>query len=218
MTEHLTLNTVFHAAFRRTIARFDDALGAFSDGSRARADQLKRAWDYFEEELHHHHDYEETYFWPAMRQTDADLSSLVELDGEHVAMRAALGQASQAMAAFDAEPTSATAAAARTAIAHLGTVLLDHLAHEERDLEPLSAAYQESPSMKAATKQVKKAHFKHMGNTLEWLRDGADASDVAGIRNEMPPPVVYLFTRIGGRRYRREIGPTWTASRSTTPG
>lgn len=209
MTEHRTLNTVVHAAFRRTIARFDGALAAFPDGSQQRAVQLKRAWDFFEEELHHHHDYEEEYFWPALQQTDADLSAVAELDSEHDAMREALGHATQAMVVLRAIPTTDNAVSARAAVAHLGEVLLNHLSHEERDLEPISAAYQDAPPMKAALKQVKKAHLKSMGNFVEWLQDGADAADLAGMRKELPPPVIFLFGKIAGRRYRREIAPTW---------
>ena len=209
MAEHLTMNTVVHAAFRRTIARFDRALGAFPDGSQERADQLKRAWDFFEEELHHHHGYEEQYFWPALQQTDADLSAVAELDSEHDAMRAALAEATQAMAALEAEPTAARAETTRISVEHLGKVLLDHLDHEERDLEPITAAYQDAPPMKAALTQVKKAHFKSMGNFVEWLQDGADASDLAGMHKHLPPPVTFVFGKIAGRRYRREIAPTW---------
>ena len=209
MAEHLTMNTVVHAAFRRTIARFDRALGAFPDGSQERADQLKRAWDFFEEELHHHHGYEEQYFWPALQQTDADLSAVAELDSEHDAMRAALAEATQAMAALHTEPTAARAETTRISVEHLGKVLLDHLDHEERDLEPITAAYQDAPPMKAALTQVKKAHFKSMGNFVEWLQDGADASDLAGMRKHLPPPVIFVFGKIAGRRYRREIAPTW---------
>ena len=214
MTEHLTMNTVIHAAFRRTIARFDDALAAFPDGSQQRAGQLMTAWDFFEEELHRHHDYEEEFFWPGLQQTDADLSALSELDGEHDLMRAALDRATAAMRALQESPYAVAAVAARAAVADLADVLLGHLAHEERDLEPISAAYKDAPSMKAALKQVKKAHFTSMGNTIEWLVDGADPADVAGLRNELPPPVIFLFTRIAGGRYRREIAPTWTAGAS----
>ena len=211
MTAHLTMNTVVHAAFRRTIARFDRALEAFPDGSQERADQLRRAWDFFEEELHHHHGYEEQYFWPALQQTDADLSAVAELDSEHDAMRAALVEATQAMAALQTEPTATRAEATRISVKHLGKVLLDHLDHEERDLEPITAAYQDAPPMKAALTQVKKAHFKSMGNFVEWLQDGADASDLAGMRKHLPPPVIFVFGKIAGRRYRREIAPTWQA-------
>ena len=65
--------------------------------------------------------------------------------------------------------------------------------------------------MKAALTQVRKAHLKSMGNFVEWLQDDADASDLAGMRKELPPPVIFLFGKIAGRRYRREIAPTWQA-------
>lgn len=209
MTEHLTMNTVVHAAFRRTIARFDNALADFPAGDQRRADQLKTAWDFFEDELHHHHGYEEDFFWPALQQTDADLTAVAELDTEHDAMRDALETASRAMGVLQAGPGAAAAHDAHAAVANLGTVLLDHLAHEERDLEPISAAYQDAPPMKKALGQVKKAHLKSMGNFVEWLQDGADESDLAGMRKELPPPVIFLFGRIAGRRYRREIAPVW---------
>lgn len=213
MTEHLTLNTVVHAAFRRTLDRFDAALAAFPADSEPRAHQrareLGRAWDFLDEELHHHHDYEEKYFWPALEKTDADLTALADLDHEHEAMRVALGEATATMGALRASPTAANAATARAAVAQLREILLNHLEHEEKDLEPISAAYHESAPMQAALKQVKKAHLKYMGNFVEWLQDGADADDRAGLRKEIPAPVVFLFGTVGGRRYRREIAPVW---------
>ncbi len=211
MSEHQTLNTVVHAAFRRTITRFDGALAAFPDGSQPRADQLKRAWDFFEEELHHHHGYEEKYFWPALQQTDADLSAVAELDQEHEAMRQALQAATKEMATLALKPNSQNAVTARAAVARLGEVLLDHFAHEERDLEPISAAYQDSAPMQAALKQVKKAHFKSMGNFVEFLQDGASEADRAAMRKELPAPVIFLFGKLAGRRYRRTIAPVWAA-------
>ena len=211
MPEHQTLNTVVHAAFRRTVTRFDGALAAFPDGCQPRADQLKRAWDFFEAELHHHHGYEEKYFWPALEQTDADLSAVAELDQEHEAMRQALQAATKEMATLALEPSSQNAVTARAAVAGLGEVLLDHLAHEERDLEPISAAYQDSAPMEAALKQVKKAHFTSMGNFVEFLQDGASEADRAAMRKELPAPVIFLFGKLAGRRYRRTIAPVWAA-------
>src|SRR6478609_9557894 len=155
MTEHQSLNTVVHAAFRRDLGRYDAALADFPTGSQQRADDLKRAWDFFDEELHHHHAYEENYFWPALQQTDADLSAMAELDAEHEAMRTALVDATAAMAELQQDPSAVRAAAAHQAVAHLGDVLLGHLAHEERDLEPVSVQYADSAPMRAALKQVK---------------------------------------------------------------
>lgn len=186
-TEHKTMNTIVHAAFRRDLARFDAALRAFPAGNWRRAVQLKTAWDWFAGELHHHHDYEETYFWPA------------------------LGEAAAAMDHFHANPAADAAAAARSALAHLNAVLLGHLAHEERDLEPISAHYATAPPMKAATKKVIKAHKGRLGGVLAWLQDGADVDARRALRQEIPLPVVLVATGIGGRRYRRDIATVWSS-------
>lgn len=207
--DHKSLNTVVHAAFRRTLERFESAFASFPAGSQQRADDLARAWDFFAHEVHFHHHYEEEFFWPALGETDADLSSVAELDDEHDAMRKALEEASAAVSTLHADPSAANAAAARDGVAHLSTVLLGHLEHEERDLEPISVAYADSAPMKAALGKVKKAHFKQMGNFVEWLQDGATDADKAGLRREIPGPVVFLFGAIAGRRYRKEIAPVW---------
>jgi hemerythrin-like domain-containing protein len=207
--EHKTLNTVVHAAFRRTLDRFDAALATFADGSQQRADDLARAWDFFAHEVHFHHHYEEEFFWPALGQTDADLSSVAELDSEHDAMRTALDKATDSVGRLHADPTVENAAVAHTAVATLRDVLVGHLEHEERDLEPISVAYAGTKPMKAALGQVKKAHFTKMGNFVEWLQDGATEADEAGLRREIPGPVVAVFSTLGGRRYRKEIAPVW---------
>ncbi|MGO4255995.1 hemerythrin domain-containing protein [Marmoricola sp. RAF53] len=209
MTEHQTMNTVVHAAVRRDLGRFDQALAAFPADSRSRADQLKRAWDNFEEELYYHHTYEETLFWPALQEVGADLSLVQDLDGEHDAMREALEAASDVMARFHQCPSADEADRARKAVAHLSDVLLDHLAHEERDLEPISARYHDSAPMKAALKKVQKAHQGRMGNFFAWLQDGATADDRAGLRKQVPGPVVFAITAVAGRHYRRDIASVW---------
>lgn len=209
MTEHRTMNTVAHAAFRRDLARFDTALSMFPAGSQHRADQLKKAWDHFAAELHHHHSYEEQFFWPALQQAVPDLPMMTDLDEEHQAMRAALTEADTAMSAFGVEPSAARAAIAWGAVTHLADVLLAHLEHEENDLEPLSAEYASSAPMQVARKQVMKAHRGRLGNVLAWLQDGADDNARRFLREEIPTPVVYVATKVAGRRYRREIASAW---------
>jgi hemerythrin-like domain-containing protein len=208
-TEHKTMNTIVHAAVRRDLGRFDQALASFPSGSQPRADQLKRAWDNFEEEIHYHHTYEETLFWPALQELGIDLALMEELDGEHDAMREALEAATAAMASFHRSPTADEAGRARSAVAHLSDVLLAHLAHEERDLEPISIKYHDSAPMKVALEKVQKAHKGRMGNFFAWLQDGAAPHDKAGLRNQIPAPVVFVITTVAGRRYRRDIASVW---------
>jgi hypothetical protein len=209
VTEHKTLNTVIHAAFRRDLIRFDKALESFDGKTQVRADQLLYAWQNLAYQLRHHHEDEETIFWPILRELAASDSLSEDLEGEHEKMLAALEEVDASMASFQSNPGADSARAARTAIAHLSEVLLDHLAHEERDLEPISAANHKSPQIKRAQGVVRKAHKGNTGTLFAWLADGADSDDRAGLRREMPAPVLFVISRIGGRNYNRRIASSW---------
>jgi hypothetical protein len=132
---------------------------------------------------------------------------MTDLDGEHVAMRAALTDAYVAMHDLRGGPSADRAAVARGAVARPADVPLSHLEHEKRDLEPIAAANLSSPPMKAALKQVKEAHRGRLGNVLAWLQDGADEHARRFVRHEIP--VVYVATNVAGRRYRRDIATIW---------
>jgi hypothetical protein len=209
MTEHKTMNTVIHAAVRRDLDRFEGALGGFPPGSRTQADQLEGAWDNFSYQLHHHHKDEETIFWPALREFGADESLMGELQGEHAQMLGALDAADAAVKALHADPSEVNASTAQATITHLKGVILSHLTHEERDLEPLLATNYTSPQIKAARKAVRIAHKGNAGTFFTWLLDGADPDAKARLRREVPPPVLFVFSRIGGGDYRRRIAPVW---------
>lgn len=208
-TDHKTMNTIIHAAFRRDLERFESALAAFPAGSHERAEQLGRAWDNYAFQLHHHHEDEETIFWPMLSELGADESLVGDLDGEHARMLAALEQTSIVMQAFRADPTAENVGSARTAISGLSSVLLDHLAHEERDLEPFAVAHLDTPQWKSSQVAVRKAHKGNTGMFMTWLLDGADPTTAAALKHEVPPPVLWMITHTAGRRYTKEIAPTW---------
>ncbi len=44
---------------------------------------------------------------------------------------------------------------------------------------------------------------------MAWLLDGADADASAALRKEIPPPVLFVLTRLAGRAYNRDIAPVW---------
>jgi hemerythrin-like domain-containing protein len=212
MTEHITMNTVIHAAFRRDLARFDSALASFPDGSQERADQLVTAWDNYQHQLHHHHQDEETIFWPAFRELGADEALTSDLGGEHMQMLTALDHADEVVRRLSGDPSAARAANARAAIGELGEVLRDHLAHEEATLEPWAATVMGEPRMKQALTEVRKAHKGQAGTFVAWLLDGAEPDDVAGLKREMPPPVVALLNAVPGRHYRKNVATVWAAT------
>ncbi|HEX5614872.1 MAG TPA: hemerythrin domain-containing protein [Acidimicrobiia bacterium] len=208
-TEHRTLNTVIHAAFRRDLQRLDDALRRFPAGSRARADQLTAAWNNVAHQLHLHHHDEETLFWPAFQELGVEHALIDALEAEHGQMVAALTLAESAMAAFAVDPNESNAAAARDAVAELHRVLDDHLAHEERDLEPFGARHKDSPQHEAAVKRARKSHTEGAGNFFAWLADTDDPDIAAALRREVPAPVLFLLITLGGRRYRRRSAAAW---------
>jgi hemerythrin-like domain-containing protein len=214
MTEHITMNTVIHAAFRRDLARFDSALASFPDGSQERADQLVTAWDNYQHQLHHHHEDEETIFWPAFRRLGADETLTSDLGGEHAQMLTALDHADEVVRRLAGDPSSARAADARAAIGELGEVLRAHLAHEEAELEPWAATVMDTPEMKQAQVAVRTAHKGQTGTFVAWLLDGAEPADVAGLTREIPSPVVAFLNAIPGRHYRKNVGTVWAQSDS----
>jgi hemerythrin-like domain-containing protein len=213
MTQHESMNTIIHAAFRRDLRRFDTALASFPDGSQERAGQLVTAWDNFAYQLHHHHQDEETIFWPAFRELGADEGLTSDLGGEHARMLAALDHADEVVRRLPADPSSTQAAAARAAVGELGEVLNEHLDHEERDLEPWAVARKDTPQMKAATTEVRRAFKGETGTFVAWLLDGASPEDAAALRQEIPRPVVAILNAVPGRHYRRSVAPVWAADR-----
>jgi len=212
MTEHTSMNTVIHAAFRRDLVRFDSALAAFPDGSQERADQLLAAWDNYQHQLHHHHRDEETIFWPAFRELGADESLTSDLGGEHARMLTALEHADEVVRRLGTEPSAARAADARAAIGELGETLRAHLAHEEAELEPWAATVHDTPQLKQAAVAVRRAFKGETGTFVAWLLDGAGPDESAGLKKEIPPPVVAFLNAVPGRHYRKNIASVWATA------
>ncbi len=207
-----SMNTIIHAAFRRDLARFDDALATFPAGSRARADELVTAWTHFHEQLHHHHHNEETIFWPALRELGAPEALVGDLAGEHASMTLALDTADAAMTAVGTEVSAANVAAAGDAVRALRANVATHLAHEERDLEPVLLRNLHSPTIKAAEKVLRRSQTqREAGVFFAWLQDGAAPADRRALAQNVPPPVLFVLSRLLGRRYRRQVAPVWTA-------
>lgn len=209
MTEHKTMNTIIHAAFRRDLRRFDVAFDTFPAGSQRRSDELSAAWDNFAFQLHHHHQDEETIFWPVLSSLGVDSALTGDLEGEHALMLAALDRANKGVEVFHGDPSAANAKEARDLIGDLEAVLTSHLAHEERELEPRSAEFHATSEIKHAQKQVRRAHRGNQGTLFAWLLDGADDDVKRGLRREVPPPVLFVISRVGGRGYRRTVAPIW---------
>lgn len=204
------MNGLIHGAVRRDLQRFTDAVDAFPESDRQRADQLRTAWDFFYGELDYHHHSEHAIAWPALRRVGVDGALLTQMDAEHERLAAALAAAGEKLRALQQTPTKATADQARTAIATLRSVAEEHMAHEERDVEPLYLAKRNMPELKAMSRKFARDRSPlRAGDFFAWLENGASAEQRAGLRRELPPAVLAVFSRVLGRRYRKQVAPVW---------
>lgn len=205
----MSMNQIIHAAVRRDVARTEQALRALSEGDSARARQLQLAWQNLVRELTHHHEAEDDLIWPFLLARGVDAGLMDAMEAEHAAMKTALAEAGRAIDEVVAEPTAARASGAADTVSRTSTVINDHLEHEERDVEPLVAQHLEDPEWKAVEKKLRPAGLANAGSALAWMQDGAGPRELAALKETIPAPVVTVVSRVFGRRYAREVAPTW---------
>ena len=205
----MSMNKVIHSAFRRDLQRFLDALAAFRDGDRTRAEQLGKAWDNFDAQLTDHHEGEHAIAWPAIESIGVSQELLATFDEEHDRMAEALTATRGAMATFRTTATAADASAARTAMANLQTITVAHLDHEEQEVEPVYLAHADGPEMKAMGKQFAKVSPAKGGRFFAWVTDGAGPAEMAALHESVPKPVLAILGGLFGRGYRRDVAPAW---------
>ncbi|TCC35140.1 hemerythrin domain-containing protein [Kribbella sindirgiensis] len=205
----MSMNKAIHAAVRRDLDRFLDALQRFPDGDRARAAQLAAAWQNFDGQLTHHHEGEHEIAWPALQKLGVSQELLAQLDAEHDTMAAALAASRTAMGVLQRTASAEDAAAARTAIQELRRVTVEHLEHEEAEIEPVYLANEGSPELKAMGREFAKVGPAQGGAFFAWALDGATPAESAAITGTIPKPVLAVIAGVFGRSYRKSIAPTW---------
>jgi hypothetical protein len=207
----MSMNKVIHAAFRRDLDRFLGALGRFSDGDAVRAQALGRAWDNFDFQLTKHHQGEHEIAWPALVQVGVTQQMIDQMDAEHEVMAERLSAARASMAALRTAPTAANAQTAHTAMGELKTVTVEHLDHEERELEPVYQSKKDDPAVKEMGKKFSKVPPKEGGVFFAWLTDGISPEGTQSIDATIPAPVRKVITALLGRSYTKGIAPVWSS-------
>ena len=206
---NLTMNRVIHGAVRRDLDRLSTALGQLRDGDAARARALERAFANLRTELTHHHEGEDTHIFPMLGRIGVDKGLLDAMEREHHAMADALTETSGAMAVVARSGSRADAAAARESVVRTREVVERHLRHEEDELEPQLHPHIESPEWKAVEKKLRSQPLGVAGRFFAWLTDGMSEEHRAFLKKTVPSPVVTVLARTFGRRYYRDVAPTW---------
>ncbi len=83
------------------------------------------------------------------------------------------------------------------------------LQHEETELEPQLAPHLETPEWKAVEKKLRNQPLPEAGRFFAWLTDGMSEEHRVVLRRTVPPPVVTVLSKVFGRRYYRDVAPTW---------
>jgi hypothetical protein len=212
----MSMNRVIHGAVRRDLDRFTNALSTLDGGDERRAGQLSAAWANFHEQLTRHHSSEHRIAWPALRTAGISDELLTQFDAEHDQMAAALAAADQAMRSLYGSPSAENVTAAREAVATLRATTIGHLDHEEAELEPFFLEHAHTPQMKAMGRAFGREYTPpEAGKYFAWLQDGASGDELAGLRQNVPGPVVAIIGRVFGGKYRRTIAPAWQAERTS---
>ena len=203
------MNRAIHAAVRRDLGRFLNALERFPDGDRQRAAQLATAWQNFDDQLTRHHQDEHRIAWPALQKVGVSQDVLAQLDAEHDTMATALSTARTAMGALKDSASTADATAARTAMAELQRVTVEHFEHEEKEIEPVYLMNEGTPAMKAMGREFAKVSPSQGGTFFAWALDGATPAESSAITRTIPKPVLTVILGLFGRNYRKSVAPVW---------
>jgi hemerythrin-like domain-containing protein len=209
----MSMNRVIHAAVRRDLTRFTDALRTLDHSDRRRVEQLAAAWANFHEQLTRHHSSEHRVAWPALRKAGIADDLIAQFDAEHDHMAAALQSADQAMTTLRGAPNAENVTTARDAVTVLCTAATEHLDHEEAALEPFLLQHEHAPEMKAMSRGFSREYrpLPRAGTFFAWLRDGASSDELHGLTQNVPAPVVTIIGGVFGSKYRRTVAPAWRA-------
>ena len=187
-----------HAALRRDLSRLREVAGQ-PDRSAGAPPAVLAGWDTFRAQLDNHHAAEDDDLWPVLRpelSDSADLASLEAMVEEH-------RQIPPALATVDAALRSGAELTGPVEL--LATVLLDHLAREEREVLPLLERHLTRAQWRAFLhKERDRRSPRQRAEFLGWILDGAGANDAAAVLSEMPRPARLVHRWILKPRYERQ--------------
>ena len=184
-----------HAALRRDLARLRDA-AARLDSSTSAPPTVLAGWDAFRTELDNHHTAEDEDLWPVLRRELSDPGELASVDAmveEHRHIPAALDGVDNALRGGGelAAP-----------VGLLSSVVLDHLAHEEREVLPLIERHLTRAQWRAflLTERGRRPP-RERPEFLVWILDGAGEQDAAAVLTEIPRPARLVYHWVLRPRY-----------------
>ena len=194
-----TAMTRFHRIFREALDAAPRFVGAVPTDDDDRADLVASYYANVLKLLHAHHEAEDLTIYPLMMERLPEHVDVISrVNAEHEVVLGTLDAAEQAVAAWRADPSSASRDGAVAALATLHTILLEHLDHEEADVVPLIALC----ITVAEWGEMSATAFQHFSGDKVWLVVGLIQEQMLAEENvtmeaNMPPPVHDFWVNSG---------------------
>ena len=192
-TEHADIREylVVHQTLRVILSRFVNATERIEPATLATV--LPSRWALFARGLHHHHEAEDTSFFPVIAGARPDTQALIdELELQHRQLVARLDAVDAAVAALAASPDDATRVAAHDAIKAVRDELVPHLDVEDAQLLPAAAEAVDGEEWKKLGEQA----FRSLDKNDLPVIAGALDEVVRGLPKEQRPPPPPLMVRV----------------------
>jgi Hemerythrin HHE cation binding domain len=186
---------IVHRTFRRAFTEGAALLRANPTPSPQRVAFLTNHAEFGLEMLHHHHDAEDEYLYPLLKERAPDQVEATEnTRHQHEEVAEAIDAALAAIRAWRDDPSAATCEAAAAAFEALNESLQPHLDDEEQTVVPLAAV---------TLTQAEWDHLgelgragiprKKMGVAFGMLLEPLDESERAYMKAQLPAPVRLLY-------------------------
>jgi hemerythrin-like domain-containing protein len=202
---------VMHHAFRRDLAAFASSVRATPLGDRDTWAAMSRRWRRFAASLHHHHEAEDTEYWPVLlrtteeRGTDADKAEVRAMSEEHAGIDPLVQTCTEGFAAVVEHPCEEHRNALDIRIAGLREVLGAHLRHEECVVLPLVQRVMRVEELEAVDKAIARHYpVKEVPFLIAWAMHGLPAEGRERMYALAGPPYRLLHAIVRGRFERAE--------------
>jgi iron-sulfur cluster repair protein YtfE (RIC family) len=184
-----------HDAFRRDLNRLEALVPRLASMAAA-PPEIHEGWNEFRNELVRHHDAEDDDLWPVLRgrlNAAADLHEIDLMVDEHRQLQPAIDAVDDALA---------HGADLSAPVDRLGTLLEQHLDHEESTIFPLLERHMSRREWRMfLLTERRRTPLRQRPRFLTWVLDEANERDTAAVMAELPPPGRVVYRRLLQPRY-----------------
>lgn len=201
---------IAHRVMLRDLDRTTGIAMAMADGgvpvTRRRTRAVVRYLSLMAESIHHHHRAEDDILWPVIEQRAGAAIDLAALTEDHAALDPKLDGLADAAGRFGADPSRRTAALVAARLVEVRTMLVEHIAEEERDTFPVIERYLSVDDWRDVEDRIRKA--ARMTFELPRIAAAVTPAELTRLK-EGAGPVIDVLLFLVRPRYRRLERAIW---------